>query len=83
MIWVTGPTGICSYVNERWCQFTGTPPEEGFGLGWLDSVHPDDRERAGSDFRSAIAKGEAFRAEYRLRHHDGDYRGAAESMTHR
>jgi len=83
MIWVTDPAGICSYVNERWCQFTGTPPEEGFGLGWLDSVHPDDRERAGSDFRSATARNETFRAEYRLRRHDGAYRWVIDSAAPR
>ena len=83
MIWVTDPTGACSYVNERWCDFTGTPPERNFDFGWLDSVHPDDREKAGSDFRSAIAKGEAFRAEYRLRHHDGDYRWVIDSAAPR
>ena len=83
MIWVTDPTGACSYVNERWCDFTGTPPEKNFDFGWLDSVHPDDREKAGSDFRSANAKGEAFRAEYRLRQHDGDYRWVIDSAAPR
>ena len=48
MIWVTDPTGALTYVNERWCLFTGTAPEESLGLGWLESVHPEDREKAGS-----------------------------------
>src|SRR5205823_5570236 len=37
MIWVTDSAGACTHVNERWCHFTGTSPEEGFGLGWLGS----------------------------------------------
>ena len=83
MIWVTDPAGACNYVNERWCDFTGTPPEESFGFGWLDSVHPDDREKAGSAFRSANARNEAFRAEYRLRRHDGAYRWVIDSAAPR
>ena len=83
MIWVTGPTGACNYVNERWCDFTGTPPEKSFDFGWLDSVHPDDREKAGSAFRSANARNEAFRVEYRLRRHDGDYRWVIDSAAPR
>ncbi len=81
MIWVTDPTGACNYVNERWCDFTGTPPEESFDFGWLDSVHPDDREKAGSAFRSANARNEAFRVEYRLRRHDGAYRWVIDSAA--
>ena len=83
MIWVTDPTGACNYVNERWCDFTGTPPEKSFDFGWLDSVHPDDREKAGSAFRSANARNEAFRVEYRLRRHDGAYRWVIDSAAPR
>ena len=83
MIWVTDPAGACNYVNERWCDFTGTSPEQSFDFGWLDSVHPDDREKAGSAFRSANARNEAFRVEYRLRRHDGAYRWVIDSAAPR
>ena len=83
MIWVTGPTGACNYVNQRWCDFTGTPLEENFDFGWLDSVHPDDREKAGAGFRSANGKNEAFRVEYRVRRHDGSYRWVIDSAAPR
>ena len=83
MIWVTDPAGACTHVNERWCHFTGTSPEESFGLGWLDSVHPDDREKAGSAFLAANTRNETFRAEYRLRRHDGAYRWVIDSAVPR
>ena len=83
MIWVTDPAGACTYVNERWCHFTGTSPEENLGLGWLDSVHPDDREKAGSAFLSANARNEAFRVEYRVRRHDGADRWVIDSAAPR
>jgi len=34
----------CVYVNRRWCEMTGQPPEVAFGMGWLQTVHPDDRD---------------------------------------
>jgi PAS domain S-box-containing protein len=35
----------CVYVNRRWCEITGQPPEAAFGMGWVQMVHPDDRVR--------------------------------------
>ena len=83
MIWVTDPTGACHYVNERWCNFTGTSRQKNYEFGWLDSVHADDRKKSGSVFRSAAANKEAFRAEYRLRRHDGEYRWVIDSAAPR
>ena len=33
-----------SYVNERWSEMTGRPPEAALGYGWMDALHPDDCE---------------------------------------
>jgi PAS domain S-box-containing protein len=35
----------CVYVNRRWCEITGQPPEAAFGMGWVQTLHPDDRDR--------------------------------------
>jgi PAS domain S-box-containing protein len=37
--------GNCVYVNDRWSEMTGSPPEAGLGLEWLNTIHPDDRDR--------------------------------------
>jgi len=34
-----------SYINERWSEMTGRPIEEALGYGWMDVLHPDDREQ--------------------------------------
>ncbi|MGI0491128.1 PAS domain S-box protein [Alkalinema pantanalense CENA528] len=39
----------CTYVNERWSEMTGRSVESALGLGWLDAVHPEEREQARSD----------------------------------
>lgn len=36
--------GNCVYVNDRWSEMTGRPKEFALGQGWLNALHPDDRE---------------------------------------
>lgn len=50
MLWVTEPDGSCPFLSRGWYEFTGQSEQEGLGkdgFGWLDAVHPEDRERAG------------------------------------
>ena len=82
-VWVTDPAGRCTYVNEWWCRFTGTAPEQSLGFGWLESVHPDDRRQAEATFRAANDRRGMFRVEYRVRGHDGDYRRVIDSAAPR
>jgi PAS domain S-box-containing protein len=74
MLWVTEPDGSCSFLSQGWYEFTGQGEDEGLSLGWLNAVHPDDREAAGEQFLSANERNEAFSIEYRLRRADGIYR---------
>ena len=73
-MWVTDETGVCTYLNRLWHDFTGQTPEEALGMGWLDAVHPEDRARTKQAFLEALARREAVRLEYRLRRADGAYR---------
>ncbi|HEY9625457.1 MAG TPA: PAS domain S-box protein [Crinalium sp.] len=36
--------GQCTYVNERWSEMTGRPKETAMGMGWLQTLHPDDQK---------------------------------------
>ncbi len=83
MIWVTEPDGTCTYLSRSWYEFTGQVPEKALGLGWLDAVHPEDREWSGDVFLKANAKQEAFQLEYRLRRHDGAYRWSIDAAAPR
>ncbi|KMO39037.1 hypothetical protein VQ02_10785 [Methylobacterium variabile] len=74
MMWVTGADGACTYLNRRWYEYTGQTEAEALGLGWLDAVHPDDRDRSGEVFLTANARHREFQLEYRLRGADGSYR---------
>ncbi|MFB0489960.1 PAS domain S-box-containing protein [Methylobacterium sp. OAE515] len=83
MTWITDASGACIYLNRRWYEFTGQTEAEGLVLGWLDAVHPDDRERSEQVFLTANAGREPFRLEYRLRRKDGAYRWALDAASPR
>ena len=38
--------GSRDYISGRFYEFTGAAPGSASGFGWLDYVHPDDKERS-------------------------------------
>ncbi|MCG2578925.1 PAS domain S-box protein [Dechloromonas sp. XY25] len=74
LIWVTGTDQSCTWVNQRWLEFTGRQMGQELGPGWLDGVHPDDVARYLSGFDDAFNRREVFEMEYRLRNGQGEYR---------
>ncbi|NMO16139.1 PAS domain-containing protein [Pyxidicoccus fallax] len=83
MLWVTDPSGACTYLNRSWYEFTGQTEETGLGFGWLSATHPDDMKRAQDIFLEANAKKAAFQLDYRLLRKDGEYRWAIDSAAPR
>ena len=83
MVWVTEPDTRCTFLSKSWYEFTGQTPETGLDQGWLQAIHPDDRDREGSRFQEANAGREAARVEYRLRRRDGEYRWVLDSAVPR
>src|SRR5204863_4948984 len=73
MIWMSGLDQMCQYVNEPWREFTGRSMEEELGHGWAECVHPDDLEQCLEIRASCMHERQAFRMEYRIRRHDGEY----------
>lgn len=74
MIWVSGEDRRCTYVNKQWVDFTGRSTEEQLGNGWVEAIHPDDRDRSFQIYAHAFDERTAFEMEYKLRRHDGEYR---------
>ena len=83
MTWVTEASGICTYLNRNWYEFTGQSPAMEEGIAWLDAVHPDDRGWSAQKFAEANKKREPFQLEYRLRRHDGTHRWAIDTARPR
>lgn len=83
LIWRCDAAGACDFFNEGWLQFTGRRFEEESGDGWVQSVHPDDRDHILDTFRRALSRQAPFEAAYRLRRHDGSYRLVVDRATPR
>ena len=42
------------YVNQRWSEMTGRAAETALGYGWLQAVHPEDREATERLWKTAV-----------------------------
>ncbi|HEX6902985.1 MAG TPA: chemotaxis protein CheB [Thermoanaerobaculia bacterium] len=67
-VWVTDARGEVHEDSPSCRAFTGQTFEEWRGWGWLDAVHPDDRERAGRNWRSSVERGLPVDIRFRLWH---------------
>ena len=74
LIWVAEPDKLRSYFNRPWLEFVGRTLEQETGIGWQQSVHPDDLERVRRTYEASFDARQPFEVEYRLRHHSGEYR---------
>ena len=74
IVWVTNADGAFLPDGPLSEAYTGQTPQEYMGWGWLDAIHPEDRELTAAAWRRAIEGKEFYYAEYRLRRHDGQYR---------
>jgi PAS domain S-box-containing protein len=74
LIWRSGRDGRCDYFNGAWLRFTGRTLEQEVGEGWVEAVHPDDRDRCVRSYLAHFQRREPFEMQYRLRRHDGTYR---------
>ncbi len=83
LLWATDATGRCTFLSKSWTEFTGQPEAVGLGFGWVETVHPDDRETARETFEAAATDRAPFAFDYRLRHRDGTYRWAIDAGTPR
>jgi two-component system, NtrC family, sensor kinase len=83
LIWMTDDQGRRVYVNLQWSLFTGRPRQDLTGDGWLECLHPGDRERIAQLHREAKAGREPLVAELRLHRSDGKYRWLWESAVPR
>jgi PAS domain S-box-containing protein len=74
LAWTCGPSGACDYVNPQWQAYTGAPPEQHLGWGWLEAVHQSDRDSFEGAWKSSLATGDVFDIDARLCRADGSYR---------
>jgi PAS domain S-box-containing protein len=74
IIWVASPDGEMLEDSAEWRWITGQSVEEFLGNGWLDSIHPEDRERVEREWRESLRTGRIFDDRFRMRARGGAYR---------
>ena len=73
LVWTTPPDGLVVDIPQ-WRVYTGQSLKRVRGWGWLDAIHPDDRETVRQAWTHALATRSRYEVEYRLRRYDGVYR---------
>ena len=73
-VWETDPVGNVVEDSPSWRIFTGQSFKEWVGTGWINAVHPEDREATIRDWKKAVHNRENFDYEFRLRSAEGNYR---------
>jgi len=74
MVWTCRADGNCDYLNRRWCEYTGANEKSQLGQGWIEYLHPEDREEFMRRWKHCLAQGEDLQINLRVMRNDGEYR---------
>jgi len=73
LLWRSCDRGDWTWASPQWLDFTGQTQEQSHGRGWLEAVHPEDREATLAAWAAARPQG-ALDVEFRVRRAvDGRY----------
>lgn len=73
LVWTAVGEGWWTWGSRQWVAYTGQAEAASHGLGWLEPVHPDDRDAFRAAWRTAQERG-GLDLDHRLRRADGEYR---------
>lgn len=73
MIAMADETSNATYFNKAWTDLTGRTAEELLNYGWVDLVHPDDKQQYLDIFLNALKKQIFFTGEMRILNKLGTY----------
>ncbi|RPH26707.1 MAG: response regulator [Bacteroidales bacterium] len=70
-IFSTDVLGATTYVNPKWCEIAQQTYNDAQGYGWLNAIHPDDRDSLAEIWQQAIQTKAPSVVECRFKHQDG------------
>ena len=77
IVWTTTAEGELVGAQPSWTAYTGQAEAEYAALGWMQAVHPEDREATLQAWQRALADHTLYSVEHRLRRADGEWRTMA------
>ncbi len=80
-VWHATPDGALSFVGDVWTEVSGQSVEEILKWGWLEAIHPEDRERTIEVWQTALAGKTLYATEFRILTAAGEYRWFAASAV--
>jgi len=72
IVWNVSPNGVLEF-EVGWCNFTGSTPNESHGDGWLNFIHPEDRQYSKAAWQNSLETKAPFLVTHRVRRNDGTY----------
>jgi PAS domain S-box-containing protein len=72
-VWIAGASEKNDDSARWWADLTGQTNVAEEALGWLDVIHPDDRDRVKTEWAAAEQARTVFNGECRVRTRDGGY----------
>lgn len=74
LAWTTNDKREIVEDNPSWSRYTGRGYEAYKGFGWIEDIHPDDRDLTRKVWEKAVIDKSFYETEYRVRRYDGVYR---------
>src|SRR5215467_13351919 len=74
IIFSRNPDGARDYLSARFYEYTGALAKSAVGHGWLDYVHPDDKDQSLARWMECVQSGQSYECDYRLRGANSQYR---------
>lgn len=71
-VFEANPEGLCTYVNRHYCDISNFSQEECLGNGWINAVHPDDRQKVFTEWNDAVKQQREFKTKYRFLSNTGE-----------
>jgi PAS domain S-box-containing protein len=73
-VWSALPDGTVEFCNRGWLDYTGMSSDQVRRKELDTAIHPQDKSDFVEKWRAALAQGQSFEAEVRMRRADGCYR---------
>ncbi|HEX2867698.1 MAG TPA: PAS domain S-box protein [Ignavibacteriales bacterium] len=74
IVWTADKDGNVTYVNKQWKDYTGLTDEDVLISGWINQVHPGDKENIIRTWLESRETNSFYEITSRIRRYDGEYR---------